>query len=91
MPSANARWYKVGDALVVLSQGDIAQWSGDALVNAGQRGDLVLAFPCDDRRDSPQVTPPQQQDPSAGRVWSTPWTSLTVVAVDAVVLCLRSK
>ncbi|WIA30970.1 hypothetical protein OEZ86_001018 [Tetradesmus obliquus] len=34
MPSANARWYKVGDALLVLSQGDITQWSGDALVNA---------------------------------------------------------
>jgi hypothetical protein len=35
MPSANARWYKVGDALLVLSQGDITAWSGDALVNAG--------------------------------------------------------
>eukprot|EP00882_Tetradesmus_deserticola_P014386 GHRQ01015298.1.p1 GENE.GHRQ01015298.1~~GHRQ01015298.1.p1 ORF type:complete len:249 (+),score=98.63 GHRQ01015298.1:310-1056(+) len=34
MPSANARWYKVGEALLVLSQGDITQWSGDALVNA---------------------------------------------------------
>lgn len=34
MPSANARWYKVGDALVVLSQGDITSWSGDAIVNA---------------------------------------------------------
>eukprot|EP00775_Hariotina_reticulata_P009947 gene9947-10102_t len=34
MPSANARWYKVGDALLVLSQGDITTWSGDALVNA---------------------------------------------------------
>lgn len=34
MPSANARWYKVGDALLVLSQGDITQWSGDAIVNA---------------------------------------------------------
>jgi hypothetical protein len=36
MPSANARWYKVGDALLVLSQGDITAWSGDALVNAGE-------------------------------------------------------
>jgi len=36
MPSANARWYKVGDALVVLSQGDITSWSGDAIVNAGK-------------------------------------------------------
>lgn len=35
MPSANARWYKVGDALLVLSEGDITQWSGDAVVNAG--------------------------------------------------------
>lgn len=35
MPSANARWYKIGEALLVLSQGDITQWSGDALVNAG--------------------------------------------------------
>eukprot|EP00878_Enallax_costatus_P009036 GHUV01009448.1.p1 GENE.GHUV01009448.1~~GHUV01009448.1.p1 ORF type:complete len:309 (+),score=83.54 GHUV01009448.1:300-1226(+) len=34
MPSANARWYKIGDALLVVSQGDITQWSGDALVNA---------------------------------------------------------
>ncbi|KAF8068244.1 macro domain-containing protein [Scenedesmus sp. PABB004] len=34
MPSSNARWYKHGEALIVLSQGDIAAWSGDALVNA---------------------------------------------------------
>lgn len=34
MPSANARWYKIGDALLVLSEGDITQWSGDAIVNA---------------------------------------------------------
>jgi hypothetical protein len=54
MPSANARWYKVGDALVVLSQGDITQWSGDALVNAGQRGDRVLAFACEDRKIHPR-------------------------------------
>lgn len=41
MPSANARWYKVGDALLVLSEGDITQWSGDALVNAGRCGVVV--------------------------------------------------
>jgi hypothetical protein len=35
MPSANALWYKVGDALLVLSMGDITAWSGDAIVNAG--------------------------------------------------------
>ena len=35
MPSANAHWYKLGEALLVLSQGDITTWSGDALVNAG--------------------------------------------------------
>jgi len=34
MPSANAHWYKLGEALLVLSQGDITTWSGDALVNA---------------------------------------------------------
>jgi O-acetyl-ADP-ribose deacetylase (regulator of RNase III) len=35
MPSANARWYRLGDsAMVVLSVGDITQWSGDAIVNA---------------------------------------------------------
>eukprot|EP00879_Flechtneria_rotunda_P006495 GHRR01006825.1.p1 GENE.GHRR01006825.1~~GHRR01006825.1.p1 ORF type:complete len:308 (+),score=118.70 GHRR01006825.1:274-1197(+) len=34
MPSANARWYRLGEALLVLSQGDITTWSGDALVNA---------------------------------------------------------
>ena len=37
MPSANALWFKVptGDALLVLSMGDITAWSGDAIVNAG--------------------------------------------------------
>jgi O-acetyl-ADP-ribose deacetylase (regulator of RNase III) len=35
MPSANARWYRLGDsAMLVLSVGDITQWSGDAIVNA---------------------------------------------------------
>lgn len=43
MPSANARWYKIGDALLVLSQGDITQWSGDAIVNAGDWGGDVKA------------------------------------------------
>lgn len=42
MPSANARWYKIGDALLVLSQGDITQWSGDALVNAGLQPTAVV-------------------------------------------------
>jgi hypothetical protein len=42
MPSANARWYKVGDALLVLSQGDITQWSGDAIVNAGMSSNLSV-------------------------------------------------
>jgi hypothetical protein len=45
MPSANARWYKVGDALLVLSQGDITQWSGDALVNAGELSQLKKVTP----------------------------------------------
>jgi hypothetical protein len=45
MPSANARWYKVGDALLVLSQGDITQWSGDALVNAGELSQLKYINP----------------------------------------------
>ena len=43
MPSANARWYKVGDALLVLSEGDITAWSGDAVVNAGGTHGHVLA------------------------------------------------
>lgn len=36
MPSANAKWYRMpNEGLLVLSEGDITQWSGDAIVNAG--------------------------------------------------------
>lgn len=36
MPSASAVWYKLSnEGLLVLSEGDITQWSGDAIVNAG--------------------------------------------------------
>lgn len=35
MPSANAKWYKLpNEGLLVLSEGDITVWSGDAMVNA---------------------------------------------------------
>jgi O-acetyl-ADP-ribose deacetylase (regulator of RNase III) len=38
MPSANAKWYRLpNDGLLVLSEGDITSWSGDAIVNAGGR------------------------------------------------------
>ena len=36
MPSANAKWYRMpNEGLLVLSEGDITTWSGDAIVNAG--------------------------------------------------------
>jgi hypothetical protein len=36
MPSANAKWYRLpNEGLLVLSEGDITSWSGDAVVNAG--------------------------------------------------------
>lgn len=35
MPSASARWYRLpNEGLLVLSEGDLASWSGDAIVNA---------------------------------------------------------
>ncbi|GBF98924.1 appr-1-p processing enzyme family [Raphidocelis subcapitata] len=35
MPSANAKWYRLpNEGLLVLSEGDITSWSGDAIVNA---------------------------------------------------------
>jgi hypothetical protein len=42
MPSANAKWYRLpNDGLLVLSEGDITTWSGDAIVNAGEGGGRV--------------------------------------------------
>jgi hypothetical protein len=36
MPSANAKWYRLpNEGLLVLSEGDLTVWSGDAVVNAG--------------------------------------------------------
>lgn len=41
MPSANARWYRLpNEGLLVLSEGDISAWSGDAIVNAANEGML---------------------------------------------------
>lgn len=35
MPSANAKWYRLpNEGLLVLSEGDLTVWSGDAVVNA---------------------------------------------------------
>lgn len=50
--TAGAKQYAVGGARLVLQQGDITKWTGDAIVNAG-RGERVVVVVADFRSESP--------------------------------------